>query len=420
MKKTPSPRLAYQFIAVGSAIWLAAPATALAQDAPPLKIGLLASLSGPLAAGGEQITQGVQLCLAERDSTLSGRKVELLIGDTAGQPAQARTKTQELVERENVDVLFGPVAAFEALAIDSYVRSSQVPILSNGGAEDLTQRKSNPWFIRAVGTSAQPNHPLGDYAAKTLGYRRVLTIADDFAFGHEVVGGFQRTFEENGGTVVEKLWPPLNTADYGTYIAQIPEDIDAVYIGFAGGNGLKFLQQFAEYGLKGTVPVLATMTAVDEAILKNMGDEAIGVISSGWYSSAADLPENKSFVDGSRARFGVDPGYHSVGSYTACLLLEEALKTTGGGADDKEKLREALRAASLSASPRGALKLDEYGNPVQDVYIREVARDADGRLVNKVIMTYPAVSQFWTYAPAEFLANPVYSRDYPPMKPAGN
>jgi branched-chain amino acid transport system substrate-binding protein len=416
-------RLAFLFSRMAACGFVAAVAMtvpSLAEDTDAVKIGLLASLSGPLAAGGDQIKQGVELCLDEHNFVLAGRKVELHVGDTAGQPAQARTKTQELVERADVDVLFGPVAAFEALAIDDYIRQAEIPILSNGGAEDLTQRRANPWFIRAVGTSAQPNHPLGDYAAKTLGYKRIITIADDFAFGHEVVGGFQRTFEDAGGTVVAKLWPPLNTADYGTYIAQIPSDVDAVYIGFAGGNGLKFLQQFNEYGLKGTVPVLATMTAVDEAILKNMGDEALDVISSGWYSAAYDNAENKAFVAASRAKFGVNPGYHSVGSYTACMLLEQALKATEGKTDDAEKLRAALRSASLSASPRGAIKLDEYGNPIQDVLIRKVEKDADGRLVNAVIQTYPAVSQFWTYPPAEFLANPVYSRGYPPLKAAGN
>lgn len=386
-----------------------------AQELRPIRIGLLATLSGPLAAAGEQIKQGVELCMKERNNTLAGRKVEVIVGDTAGQPAVARSRTQELVEREKVDVLFGPVAAFEALAIDDYIRQAKVPILSNGGAEDLTQRKSNPWFVRAVGTSAQPNHPFGDYAAKTLGYKKVLTIADDFAFGHELVAGFQRTFEAGGGKIVEKLWPPLNAPDYGLYIAKIPQDIDAVFIGFAGGNGLKFLKQFAEYGLQGKIPVLATMTAVDEAVLKNMGDEAIGVISSGWYSAALDTPANKAFVAASRNAFGVDPGYHSVGSYTSCLLLDAALKTTGGKVEDKEALRTALRGATLAASPRGAMKLDEYGNPVQDVFIRKVER-TDGRLVNQVIHTFPAVSQFWTYDPAQFLAEPVYGRDYTPKR----
>ena len=141
---------------------------------------------------------------------LAGRPVELQTADTGGNPAQARTKTQELVERFNVHCLIGPLAAFEALAIDDYIRSSKTPILTVAGAEDMTQRKPNPWLVRPSSTSAQPSHPLGDYAAKDLKLNRVAVLADDFAFGHENVAGFQRVFEDNGGKVVQKLFTPLN------------------------------------------------------------------------------------------------------------------------------------------------------------------------------------------------------------------
>ena len=180
--------------------------------------------------------QGLTVFFKERDNMLAGRPVELHTADTAGNPAQARTKTQELVERLNVAVLIGPLAAFEALAIDDYIRSSSTPILSVAGAEDMTQRKSNPWFVRPSCTSAQPSHPLGEYAAKDLKYKRVAVIADDFAFGHENVAGFQRVFEDNGGKVVQKLFTPLNAPDYGTYISQLKPNLDAVYTGHAGST----------------------------------------------------------------------------------------------------------------------------------------------------------------------------------------
>ena len=130
--------------------------------------------------------QGLTVFFKERNNMLAGRQVELHTADTAGNPAQARTKTQELVERLNVAVLIGPLAAFEALAIDDYIRSSRTPILTVAGAEDMTQRKPNPWLVRPSCTSAQTSHPLGDYAAKELKFKRVATIGDDFAFGHEM------------------------------------------------------------------------------------------------------------------------------------------------------------------------------------------------------------------------------------------
>jgi len=399
--------------ALAAAALVAAPAAA---QSGPIKVGFLTVDSGPLAAGGKQMEQGIQLFLKERNGMLSGRKVELTMADTGGKPALAKTKTEELVERDQVNVIIGPLAAFEALAITDYIKQAEVPIISDSAAaEDLTQRRPNPWFVRAVATSAQPNHPLGDYAAKELHMRRMAMIADDFAYGQEGASGFQRAFEDAGGKIVQKLWPPLNTTDYGPFIAQIKRDVDGIYAGFAGANGLRFLKQYEEYGLKGKIPVLASMTTVDEGVLKSMGDDAVGVTSTGWYSAAIDTPENKKFVAAFRTAYGTDPGYYSMGAYLAGLFLEEALKTTGGKIEDKAAFMKALRAVKLADSPLGPVSLDEHGNPVFTIYIRKVEKQ-DGHLVNAVIHSYPKVSQFWTYDPQKFLAEPVYSRDYPPAK----
>jgi branched-chain amino acid transport system substrate-binding protein len=387
---------------------------AAAADATPIRLGFLTIKSGALAAGGKQMEDGLRLFLKERNNMIAGRKVELFVGDTGGQPAITKTKAQELVEKDKVHVIIGPLAAFEALAIDDYIRASETPIISpSAAAEDMTQRKPNPWFVRAVGTSAQPHHPLGDYAAKTLKYKRIAIIADDFAFGHEIAAGFQRSFEDGGGKVVQKLWSPLNVADYGTYIGQIKPNVDAVFAAFAGGNGIKFLKQYNEYGLKGKIPLLGAMTTVDEGVLKSMGDEALGVVSAGWYTAAIDNPNNKRFVSEINRDYKQDPGYYSIGAYGAALMLEEAAKAVNGKIEDKAAFMAALRKVQVRNDPRGAIKLDALGNPVMDVYIRKVERK-DGKLVNSVVKTYPAVSQFWTYGTKEFLANPVYSRDYPP------
>ena len=176
-----------------------------------MKIGLLTVKTGPLAAGGIQMEQGLTRFLKDRNYTLAGRKAEMVVGDTGGNPAGTKTKTQELVERDNVDMILGPLAAFELLAISDYAAQAKMPILSLAAAEDMTQRKPNPYFVRASATSAQGMHPLADYAAKELKYKRVITVSEDFAYGHEQMGGFQRVFEDAGGRVVKKLWPPLVT-----------------------------------------------------------------------------------------------------------------------------------------------------------------------------------------------------------------
>ena len=384
-----------------------------AEAGGPIKLGFLTVKSGALAAGGKQMEEGLRLFLKERNNTVAGRKVELVVADTAGQPAITKTKTQELVEKDKVDVIIGPLAAFEALAIDDYIRRAQVPVISpSAAAEDLTQRKPNPWFVRAVGTSAQPSHAMGEYAARELKYKRVAIVADDFAFGHEIAAGFQRTFEENGGKVVQKLWSPLNVADYGSYIGQIRPDVDAVYAAFAGGNGIKFVKQYNEYGLKGKIPLLAAMTTVDEGVLKSMGDEAVGIVSNGWYTAALDNPNNRRFVQAINKETKDDPGYYTVGAYGAALMMEQAMKAVNGKVEDRNAFMAALRNVQVPNDPRGEVKLDALGNPVMDVFIRKVERK-NGKLVNTVVKTYPAVSQFWTYEKKDFLANPVYSRDYP-------
>ena len=202
-----------------------------------IRIGLMTVKSGPLASGGLDMERALQMYLRERNNMLAGRKVELFVADSGGVPAQARSKTQELVERDKINVMIGPLAAGEALATDDYIRQQQLPTLSVAAAEDMTQRNPNPWFVRGTSTSAQCAHPLADYCFKQLKYRRMAVIADDIPYGHEMCAGFQRTFEELGGKIVQKMFPPLTVPDYGTFLAQLKTNIDGVFIGFAGSNG---------------------------------------------------------------------------------------------------------------------------------------------------------------------------------------
>jgi len=395
---------------VGAGVGVAtfgAPAVLRAQ-AGPMRIGFLTVKTGPLASGGIQMEEGLALYLKERNNVLAGRPVQLFTGDSAGAPAVARTKMQELVERDNISCLIGPLATAEALAVDDYIRDKQIPTLSVAAAEDMTQRKANPWFVRATSTSAQCSYAMGDYAAKELKYKRVAMIADDIAYGYELNAGFQRTFEEAGGKVVQKLWPPLNAPDYGTYIAQLKRDVDAIFMGFAGSNGLKFLRQYKEYG--GQTPLLGGMTAIDESLLRQMGDEAIGALSTCWYSAQLDNASNKKLVEGMNRDYKVDPGFYAAATYTNGAVLEAALKKIDAKIEDKTALMKALREEKVDETCRGPVSFDKYGNVVGNVYIRKVEKK-DGKLVNSVIKTYPNVSQFWTYNAEEFLKKPVYNRE---------
>ena len=398
-------------VGTGTALAATLPMPALAQ-AKPVRVGLLTVKTGPLAQGGIQMEQGMIRFFKDRNYMLAGRKAELVVADTGGNPAGTKTKTQELVERDNVDLIIGPLAAFELLAISDYTTQAKMPILSLAAAEDMTQRKPNPYFVRASATSAQAMYPLADYAAKELKYKRVITVSEDFAFGHEQMGGFQRVFEDAGGRVVKKLWPPLVTPDYTPYLAQL-SGVDAVVQGFAGSNPLKFMKQYKDQGLK--LPVLSGSVGCDDALLKSFGDEAVGVISCSAYTADLDTPSNKRLVDGMVRDYGNIPGIYAAGIYISGMVAEAALEKTGGKTDDREAFNKALRSVSITDTPRGPLRFDHFGNVVGTFYVRKCERKAD-KLVNTTIKTYPNVSQFWTYDEKWFLAQPVYSRDYPPLK----
>ena len=383
-------------------------------QAGPIKVGFLTIKSGALASGGLQMEQGMVTFFKERNNMLAGRPVELQTADTGGNPAQARTKTQELVERFNVNVLIGPLAAFEALAIDDYIRSSKTPILTVAGAEDMTQRKPNPWLVRPSSTSSQPSHPMGDYAAKDLKLKRAIAIADDFAFGHENVAGFLRAFEDGGRQGGAEDLHPAQRARLRHLCVAVQERRLPLH------RPRRLERPEAdppatEYGLKGKFTIVGGFTPIDESVLQQMGEDGVGCYSGCWYSAALDNPINKKFVETIRREYKVDPGVYAAETYLCGEVLEHALKTVNGKIEDKDVFMKALKEAKVPATLAGPVSFDEFGNVVGNIYIRKVEKK-DGKYLNTVVKTYPNVSQFWTYGKDEFLKNPVYSRDYPPAK----
>src|SRR5690242_11254564 len=391
------------------------PIPAVAQ-AEPFRLGLLTVKTGPLAQGGIQMEQGVLTYLKETNYMIGGRKVDLFSADTGGNPAGTKTKAQELVERDKVDVILGPLAAFELYAISDYIREQKMPTLSLAAADDLTQRKPNPYLLRASATSSQAMHPMAHYTATELKLKRIYCVVEDFAFGYEQMGGFQASFQKEGGCVVNKLWPPLVTPDYTPYVAQI-SDCDGVCQGFAGSNPLRFMKAYAGAGLK--YPVVAGEAGADDALLRSFGEEAIGLYSCVPYTLDLENESNKRFVDGMLKNFDAVPGQYAALLYLNCMVVEAGLKALGGDSSDKQKLITALRAVSLTDTPRGPIKFDHFGNVIGDFYIRKLGKEGAKyglKLWNKTVKTYHDVSQFWNYDEKKFLAQPVYSRDYPPLK----
>jgi branched-chain amino acid transport system substrate-binding protein len=394
--------------------WVLAAGDADAQG--PIKIGFIAPLTGAIAAAGKDMYSGCELYWQENGWQMAGRKVEVILEDNEGNPATALVKLRKLVENDHVNMVAGVILSNVAYALVPYIEAQEIPTMYPiNSADDLTQRKRPKWLIR-TGFSAGGNmHPFGEYAAKVLAYKKVVTVGLDYAFGWETVGGFQKSFEDNGGQVIQKLWVPLNVPDYSPYLSQIKKDADAVFVVALGRWTLLFAQQYASSGLRGRLPLIAGGTYTDEHVLPQLGDESIGVVSAHHYSASLDTPANKRFRAAFEKAYNRVPSFYSENCYTGARIINEAVRAIGGKVEDRAALMAALRKVEITDAPRGPVQMDAYGNPTQNIYIRKVER-VGGKLQNTVIYTYPAVSQFWKYNPEEFLKQPVYSRDFPPCR----
>jgi len=382
----------------------------------PIRIGFISPLTGAIAAAGKDMYSGCELYWQESGWQMAGRKVEVILEDNEGNPAVALAKARKLVDNDKVHMIAGVILSNVAYALVPYIEGQEMPTMYPiNSADDLTQRKRPKWLIR-TGFSAGGNmHPFGEYAAKVLGYKKVVTVGLDYAFGWETVGGFHKSFEDNGGQVVQKLWVPLNIQDYSPYLAQIKKDADAVFVVALGRWTLLFAHQYAASGLRGRLPLIAGGTYTDEHVLPQLGDESIGVVSAHHYSAALDAPANKRFRAAFEKAYNRIPSFYSENCYTGARIINEAVRAIGGKVEDRAALMAALRKVEITDAPRGPVQMDGYGNPTQNIYLRKVEK-VGGKLQNTVIHTYPNVSQFWKYNPEEFLKQPVYSRDFPPCR----
>ncbi|MGA8959731.1 MAG: ABC transporter substrate-binding protein [Pseudolabrys sp.] len=388
--------------------------------AEELRIGYLAPLTGGLAQTGIDMRDGFLLYLEQHGNKLGGMDVKLIIEDEQGKGDVAVTKAKKLVLQDKVHMFIGGVLASTGYAlapVSTELKTMYIPSIP--AADDLTQRqlKNFPYLIRTSWSSSQPHHPLGQWACDQ-GYKKIVTIAADYAFGYEVVGGFQKAFEDCGGKIVQKIWPPLGAKDFGPFIPTIKEDADAVLSLMVGPMPAQFIKQMRGAGFK--KPILGGGTSYDEFVLPFMGDEAIGDVSALHYSAALDTPKNIEFVKAYRAKFGKVPSYYSENNYTTAQWLDEALQKAGGKWPGPEELIKLMVSIKLDAV-RGPVSFDDMRNPIQNIYIKKVEKKKmfgyeKDELWNTVIKTYPNVSQFWTYGKDKFLAQPVYDKSFPPCK----
>jgi branched-chain amino acid transport system substrate-binding protein len=389
-------------------------------NAEELRIGFVSPITGIFAQIGKDMVDGFQLYLDEHNGKLGGADVKFIVEDSIGKPDAAVTKAKKLVLQDNVQMLVGGLLASTGYALAPVSTSEKVLYISSiSAADDLTQRQLGnfPYFIRTGWSSSQPTHAIGKWACEQ-GYKKVVSIAADYAFGYEQQGGFQKAFEDCGGKVIQKIWPPIGTKDFGPYIPTIKGDADAIFSLMVGPMALQFPKQLRASGYK--KPIIGGGTSYDEFVLPFMGDEVIGDVSSLQYSAALETPKNETFVKAYRAKYGKVPSYYSESNYTTAEMIDEAIKKSGGKYPGAEEFIKTMLALKIDAV-RGPVSFDDMRNPVQNIYIKKVEKkklfgyDKD-ELWNTVVKTYPDVSQFWTYGKEAFLKQPVYSREFPPCK----
>jgi branched-chain amino acid transport system substrate-binding protein len=388
--------------------------------AQELRIGFLAPMTGIFAQVGKDMANGFQMYVDEAGGNFGGAKVTFILEDEEGKPPVGVRKAEKLVRQDNVHLLIGGLLASTGYAVAPVsTRLKTVYILPVSAADDLTQRElaKYPYIVRTGWTSSQPSHPFGQWACDQ-GYKRVVTIAADYAFGHEVVGGFQKAFEDCGGRVIQKIWPPIGTKDFGPYIPTIKANADAIFTLMVGPMSLAFPKQLAASGNK--KPVIGGGTSYDEFVLPSMGDEVLGHVSSLQYSAALDTPANQAFVKKYREKYGKVPSYYSETNYTTAQMIHEIMEKSRGKWPGPTRFIEMMTSIRIDAV-RGPVHFDSMRNPVQNIYVKRVEKKkmfgyGQDELWNTVIKTYPDVGQFWKYDKAKFLQQPVYSRDFPPCK----
>jgi branched-chain amino acid transport system substrate-binding protein len=389
-------------------------------QANELKIGFMAPKTGIFTQLGVDMQHGFEMYLKEHGNKLGGMDVKFIVEDTQGKPDTAVAKANKLILQDKVDMLVGGVLATTGYALAPVATQHKILYIGSiATADDLGQRKQKdyPYMVRPTFVPSQPTHPLGQWACDQ-GYKKVVTIAADYAFGYETLGGFQQTFEDCGGKVIQKLWPPIGTKDFGPYIPQIKSDADAIFTLMVGPMSLQFPKQLRRAGIK--KPIIAGGTSYDEFILPHMGDEVIGDVSAFMYSAAIDTPQNEAFVKKYRAQFGKVPSYYSEANYSTAQWIDATIKKAGGKFPGALPFIKLMRSIEIDAV-RGHLSLDDTNTVVGPIYIKKVEKKKmfgypKAELWNTVIKTYPHVSQFWTYDKAKFLKQPVYSRTFPPCK----
>ena len=350
-----------------------------AQD--KLKIGIVATLSGPPAVLGQQLRNGFQLAVKDLGGKLGGREVEIIVQDDELKPDIAVTKVKALVERDKVDFVVGPIFSNVLQAIFKPVTDAGIVLISpNAGTSNFAGKECNANFFVTSYQNDQAFGVAGKYA-QDAGLKNVFLIAPNYQAGRDAVAGFKSFYK---GTIADEVFVPLGQPDYSAELAKIASaKPDAIYVFLPGGMGINFVKQFRQAGLADKVVFLSSFT-VDESTLPAQKDAAVGFFGGANWAPNLDTPQNKKFVAGYEKEFNAVPATYAFQAYDAALLIDGALKLTKGSTTDKKALQAALKKANFT-SLRGGFKFNTNHYPIQDFYVTKVAKRADGKFQTEIV-----------------------------------
>ncbi len=370
--------------------------TVSAAEKSPIKVGFLLPYTGTMPLQAKGLDNGMELYFDEIGRKAGGRPIQVIKEDDENNPTAGLTKVRRLVEEHKVNFILGPVHSGVALAMHDYVCQQKL-IWINPNA--FTRELSAPGKVcentfRIIETTDQSNYPLGKWVYKNTPYRNMVLIGSDFAAGHHSVEAFKAGFEEAGGKVIKEVYAKLGTMDFAPFLSIIDvKGADATYAWFAGTDAVRFVQQYAEFGLKKRLALFGHNALTDDPYLASIGDAALGIITVGHYTYTLDTPRNRAFVKAYVAKYGEPPSRYSELGYSAANLVGAVADALKGEVEDVPRVAKELKSISSKVdAPSGPLTFDKYNQRITNIYVFKVEK-RDGKLANVVIGNMGRVAQ---------------------------
>lgn len=408
----------------------------------PIKVAMLSNCEGPFGSFFEPTASGMNLALIEYaggtpageaptdgvdGAEVAGSPIEIVgYGCSDDTADKAIEEARRLMEQEDADILIGPLSGDEGIAVANYAKENPDKTFINGiaGAQDATLKVQAPNFFRYHPDGAQWSAGLGDYAYNELGWKNAAIIGDDYSFPYTSLAGFVAEFCAIGGDITKRVWAPLGEQDYSSYISQIPQNIDGLYVGIGGSGLISFINQYEQQrGEVNTEQMLGNVFWDDPLVLEEVGSKLIGGVTSAMTAGDADTAEVEAYIEGLREAYGDEiagagPSVFTYGYYTATVAMLKGLEAVDGDISDPLPFQEALAEVTLTGeeAPYGDVELDENNQAISDVYLKEIVEDQNGDGVPDVetFRRIPDVDQ--TFGGAFSADSPPPDRNNPPCE----